>query len=71
MSGDFPRPPTVPYRKRSAYQNFVSANSANVKLFLIEQTGSSKLERGLVQKETAARWKAMSDEEKAVWSSES
>jgi hypothetical protein len=69
-SGDFPTPPkTSPSTTRapSAYQNFVKAHSAKVRDEIMAFTLQAKLERGQLQKELGARWKAMSAEEKAVY----
>ena len=69
-SGDFPTPPkTSPSTTRapSAYQNFVKAQSAKVRDEIMAFTLQAKLERGQLQKELGARWKAMSADEKAVY----
>jgi hypothetical protein len=69
-SGDFPTPPkTSPSTTRapSAYQNFVKAESAKVRDEIMAFTLQAKLERGQLQKELGARWKAMSAEEKSVY----
>ena len=54
-------------RGPSLYQQFVKAESGNVKNILMAQYGVSKLERGQLQKELGVRWKAMSDQEKAIY----
>ena len=54
-------------RGPSLYQQFVKAESGNVKNILMAQYGVSKLDRGQLQKELGVRWKAMSDQEKAIY----
>lgn len=54
-------------RLPSAYQNFVKNQSANVRDEIMAFTLQAKLERGQLQKELGARWKAMSAEEKSVY----
>ena len=70
ISGDFPTPPKrspSTTRAPSVYQNFVKAQSAKVRDEIMAFTLQAKLERGQLQKELGARWKAMSAEEKAVY----
>ena len=66
-----PPPTTSPKdtttREPSAYQHFVKAESAKVRDYLIAKSGSQKLERGQLQRELGARWKAMSPQEKSVY----
>ena len=54
-------------RLPTAYQNFVKAESARIRDLLLAESGVSKLERGQLQKELGARWKAMSAEDKSVY----
>lgn len=54
-------------RLPTAYQNFVKAESAKVRDEIMAYTLQAKLERGQLQKELGARWKAMSAEEKSVY----
>ena len=54
-------------RAPSAYQNFVKSESARVRDLLLAESGLSKLERGQLQKELGARWKAMSATDKAIY----
>lgn len=58
--------PTSTPRGPSAYNLFVKAESAKVKAALEKATGG-KLERGAVMKELGAKWKAMSDSQKAKY----
>lgn len=51
----------------SAYQNFVKSETARVRDLLLAESGLSKLERGQLQKELGARWKAMSATDKAIY----
>ena len=82
ISGDFPKPKAGKAkpdqdageylgrhttRLPTAYQNFVKAESAKVKDDIMAFTQQAKLERGQLQKELGARWKAMSAEEKSVY----
>ena len=69
-SKNFPTPPkTSPSTTRapSAYHNFVKAESAKVRDEIMAYTQQVKLERGQLQKELGARWKAMSAQEKYVY----
>ena len=54
-------------RLPTAYQNFVKAESTRIRDLLLAESGVSKLERGQLQKELGARWKAMSSEDKAIY----
>jgi len=54
-------------RLPSAYQNFVKAESAKVRDEIMAFTQQAKLERGQLQKELGARWKAMSAQDKSVY----
>jgi len=54
-------------RLPTPYQNFVKAESARVREELLGHMQQAKLERGQLQKELGARWKAMSAEEKSVY----
>ena len=54
-------------RLPSAYQNFVKAESGRIRDLLLAESGVSKLERGQLQKELGARWKAMSSQDKAIY----
>ena len=54
-------------RLPTPYQNFVKAESGRVREEILALTLQSKLERGQIQKELGARWKAMSDQEKSVY----
>ena len=54
-------------RLPTSYQNFVKAESGRVRDLLLAESGVSKLERGQLQKELGARWKAMSSEDKALY----
>ena len=56
---------TTTPRGPSAYNLYVKAESANVKAHLEKSAPGGKLERGAVMKELGARWKAMSDSQKA------
>lgn len=56
---------TTTPRGPSAYNLYVKAESANVKAHLEKSASGGKLERGAVMKELGARWKAMSDSQKA------
>ena len=52
-------------RAPSAYNLYVKAESAKVKAELEKSASGGKLERGAVMKELGARWKSMSDSQKA------
>ena len=56
---------TTTHRAPSAYNLFVKAESAKVKADLEKSAPGGKLERGAVMKELGARWKSMSDSQKA------
>jgi hypothetical protein len=56
---------TTTPRAPSAYNLFVKAESAKVKADLEKSAPGGKLERGAVMKELGARWKMMSDSQKA------
>ena len=56
---------TTTPRGPSAYNLYVKAESANVKAHLEKSAPGGKLERGAVMKELGARWKSMSDSQKA------
>jgi hypothetical protein len=56
---------TTTPRAPSAYNLFVKAESAKVKAHLEKSAPGGKLERGAVMKELGARWKSMSDSQKA------
>jgi hypothetical protein len=56
---------TTTPRAPSAYNLFVKAESAKVKADLEKSAPGGKLERGAVMKELGARWKSMSDSQKA------
>ncbi len=58
--------PTSTPRGPSAYNLFVKAEAAKVKAAL-EKASSGKLERGAVMKELGAKWKTMSDAQKAKY----
>lgn len=60
--------PTSTPRGPSAYNLYVKANSAKVKAALEKALGpGGKLERGAVMKELGAKWKALSDSQRAKW----
>jgi hypothetical protein len=56
---------TTTPRAPSAYNLYVKAESAKVKADLEKSAPGGKLERGAVMKELGARWKMMSDSQKA------
>lgn len=56
---------TTTPRGPSAYNHYVKAESAKVKADLEKSAPGGKLERGAVMKELGARWKSMSDSQKA------
>ena len=56
---------TTTPRAPSAYNLYVKAESAKVKAELEKSASGGKLERGAVMKELGARWKSMSDSQKA------
>ena len=56
---------TTTPRTPSAYNLYVKAESAKVKAELEKSASGGKLERGAVMKELGARWKSMSDSQKA------
>lgn len=56
---------TTTPRGPSAYNLYVKAESAKVKAELEKSASGGKLERGAVMKELGARWKMMSDSQKA------
>ena len=56
---------TTTPRAPSAYNLFVKAESAKVKADLEKSAPGGKRERGAVMKELGARWKMMSDSQKA------
>ena len=58
--------PSSTPRGPSAYNLFVKAEAAKVKAAL-EKASGGKLERGAVMKELGAKWKAMSDGQKAKY----
>jgi len=58
--------PSSTPRGPSAYNLFVKAEAAKVKTAL-EKASGGKLERGAVMKELGAKWKAMSDGQKAKY----
>ena len=69
-SGEFPLSKDTSaarVRAPSAYHNFVKSESARVRDLLLAESGLSKLERGQLQKELGARWKAMSATDKAIY----
>ena len=54
-------------RGPSAYNMFVKAESSKVKAALLTRSNGAKLEQGEVMKELGAKWKAMSDKQKAKY----
>ena len=58
---------TTTPRAPSAYNLYVKAESAKVKADLEKSAPGGKLERGAVMKELGARWKMMSDSQKAKY----
>ncbi len=58
---------TTTPRAPSAYNLYVKAESAKVKAEMEKSAPGGKLERGAVMKELGARWKSMSDSQKAKY----
>ena len=59
---------TTTPRGPTAYNLFVKAESAKVKTELEKKAPTGKLERGAVMKELGARWKDLTDKQKAKYS---
>ena len=59
-------PPSTP-RGPSAYNMFVKSEASKIKAKLEKEANGAKLERGAVMKEVGAKWKGMSDAQKAKW----
>lgn len=59
---------TTTPRGPTAYNLFVKAESAKVKAELEKKAPAGKLERGAVMKELGARWKDLTDKQKAKYS---
>lgn len=59
--------PTSTPRGPSAYNMFVKSEASKIKAKLEKAANGAKLERGAVMKEVGAKWKGMSDAQKAKW----
>ena len=64
-AADQPADKTTTPRGPSAYNHYVKAESAKVKADLEKSAPGGKLERGAVMKELGARWRTMTDSQKA------